>query len=179
LGASAGPVPTFAGMARKTETVEIGGNKYEITQLGATLGGEVMFRLGRAFGAILAGLKTGNLTVDTLDPADFNWLVQVMIPSTKVGMIDVKGKGDLRWHPLKVDFDDHFAGRYPQMMEWLKSCLEVNYGPLQGTLGSIFRGVAALSVSTPQTVSTGSPGDSSSAPDSRSDHSQSSTETGA
>jgi len=157
-------MPDLPGFGRRQKTIEIDGVQYKITQLGATTGGQVMFRLGRAFAAIIAGLRVGNLTVDTLDPADFDFLVKVMQPTTDVGITDTRGDGQVKWHKLTVDFDEHFAGRYPQMLEWLKGTLEANFGPLQDALGSLFRGAAALSDSKPQKESTGSPGDSSSPP---------------
>jgi hypothetical protein len=155
-------------MPKKQETVEIDGVKYRITQLGALTGKQLMFRLGRTFAAVALGLRSGTLDVgviSSLDPADFDWIVQTLIPTTDVGIHDVEGDGKLKWHKLSVDFDDHFAGRYPQLIEWLQAGLEVNFGPLRDALGSIFRGAAALSASSPPKASTGSAGDSSSARD--------------
>lgn len=151
-------------MPRKTETVAIGGFEYRITQLGATTGGQVMFRLGRAFAVIMAGLKDGTFSVESLSPADFDWLVKTMQGTTQVGIPDVKGDGSVKFHNLSLLFDDHFAGRYPELIEWLKGALEVNYGPLGAALGSIFRGATALSDSKLPPGSTGSSPDSSSVP---------------
>lgn len=123
-----------------------------------------MFRLGRAMGVIIAGLRVGSIDLRALSPEDFDWLVQQMIPMTQVGVVDVAGDGKVKWHALVVDFDDHFAGRYKQLIAWLKFALEVNFGPLQDALASVLRGSAALSDSKPPQASTGSSGDSSSAP---------------
>jgi hypothetical protein len=158
-------------MPKQTQETTIDGVPYRVTQLGATTGGQIMFRLGRAFGAVVAGLRVGNVTLDALDPADFDWLVKTLQPATKVGIVDVAGGGKVNFVDLPHVFEDHFAGRYPQMLEWLKFSLEVNYGPLQGALGSLFRGAMALSPSISPKASTGSPLDSSSAPASTSAHS--------
>ena len=46
-------MPDLPGFGRRQKTIEIDGVQYRITQLGATTGGQVMFRLGRAFAAII------------------------------------------------------------------------------------------------------------------------------
>jgi hypothetical protein len=150
-------------MPKRQETVTISdGVQYRITQLGAMTGKQVMFRLGRVFAAVALGLRTGGVDVvgllSALDPVDFDWVVQTLIPTTDVGIIDVAGDSSLKWHKLSVDFDDHFAGRYPQLLEWLKAGLEINFGPLSDALGSIFRGAAGLSVSSHPKASTGTAG---------------------
>jgi hypothetical protein len=151
-------------MPRKQETIEIDGVQYRIRQMGAVTGGQVMFRLGRAFAMLAAGLANGTMDLQSLSASDFDWLIKTLILTTEVGIIDVNGTGDRKWHKLEHDYDEHFAGRYQQMIQWLKGALEINFGPLQDALGSLFRGASALSTSPRQPVSTGSSGDSSSTP---------------
>ena len=150
-------------MPRKVEEATIDGVRYQVQQVGAALGAEIMFRLARSFGAIIAGLNVGTLSVESLSPADFNWLLKQLVSGTKVGIVDEKGDGRERMADLSFVFDDHFAGRYPQMLEWMKFALEVNFGPLAGALGSLIRGAGMLgSNSSRPKAATGGSGDSSS-----------------
>jgi hypothetical protein len=153
-------------MPRETKETTIEGITYEVMQLGGKVAGDVMFRLGRAFGAVLGGLKNGELRLDMLEQADFDWLREVMIKETKVGIVDTVGGGKVRMMPLATVFDEHFAG--PEgiraQFQWLLFCLEANFGPLQDAVGKIIRGVKAPSLSKPPTAPSGSVGDSSSAP---------------
>jgi hypothetical protein len=87
-----------------------------------------------------------------------------MQTGTKVGIVDDAGGGTVRMIDLKLVFEDHFAGKYAELLEWLKFSLEVNFGPLPVALGNVIRGATALSSSTRPPASTGSPGGSSSPP---------------
>jgi|ERR1700722_14229563 len=153
-------------MPRELKDTTIDGITYQVMQLGGKMAGDVMFRLGRAFGSVLGGLKNGELRVDMLEQADFDWLRDVMIKESKVGIIDTVGGGKVNMVPLATVFDDQFcgpAGVRAQFM-WLLFCLEANFGPLQDAVGEIIRGVKAQSPLKPPTAPNGSAGDSSSAP---------------
>lgn len=157
-------------MPRKIGERTIDGVRYQVQQVGASLGAEIMFRLARSFGAILAGLNVGTLSVESLSPADFNWLLKTLIAGSKVGIVDEKGDGRERMADLSFVFDEHFAGKYPQMLEWMQFALEVNFGPLDAALGSLIRGAGMLgSNSSRRPAATGGSGDSSSTPDARSE----------
>lgn len=162
-------------MPRETKDTTIAGVRYQVTQLGATTGGQVMYRLGRAFAVLMAGAAQDKIDLGALPPSDFDWLVKTLQATTKVGIVDdvtitdklgnaeKVGSGHERMLDLGMVFDDHFAGKYPQMLEWLKFALEVNFGPLSDALGGLIRGLTGLSPSKPQPAATGSPGGSSSA----------------
>jgi hypothetical protein len=144
-------------MPRKVQDQVIGDTTYRVTQLGATTGSKVMFRLIRAFASIAAGLQTGQLSFESMTPEDFDWLVTTMQPTTKVQVVDVAaGNGSSKFVDLSFMFDDHFAGKYFEMVDWLKFALEVNFGPFADVLGKIFREDKAESPSPPLTVSIGS-----------------------
>jgi len=148
---------------RETRETTIDGCTYRVTQLGATTGAQVMFRLGRAFAAVMASVSQGELDLAALSPSDFDWIVVTMKASTKFDLVDTVGGGTVRTVDLAPLFDEHFAGRYGQMLEWLKFALEVNFGPLADAVRSVLSGVTALSDSSRPKAATGSAGASSSA----------------
>lgn len=117
----------------------IGATTYTITQLGAKQGRSVMVRLFRILGPAAAGLTSGEDIEARLGNAltalarsasedDFNALCDTFAAATKIrkttetnagpGHIDV---------PLTPDFDNHFAGRYAELLQWFGACIEVNF----------------------------------------------------
>ncbi len=126
---------------RKTETRDIGGLRYQVMQLGAIRGRAVMLRLTKVIGPAIAALMAakpkgegkGILDVDVaalggifekleLTEADLEFFCQAFGEVSFVTLPDGK-------HPRVVDcFDDHFAGRYGDMLSWLAFSAEVNFG---------------------------------------------------
>lgn len=104
-------------MPRKTQETEIDGHKYRIRQLGAETGDAILFRLGRG------------LAMSDLKPEDFEYVRNVFRGSTELEIVDTKGDGRKTWVPLASSYDDHFAGRYESVAEWLKAAFELNFGP--------------------------------------------------
>ena len=127
---------------RKNVTREIRGFSYVVMQLGAGKGREVMLRLakvtGPAIGAILAAVPGGKLQnildadVTALGPAvgkifeslsaqDLAFFCQTFGETTLVYLEENK-------HPRVIDvFDEHFAGNYLAMLQWLAFAVEVNF----------------------------------------------------
>jgi len=123
---------------KETKTQEIGnrGFTYSVEQLGARQGGRVFARianmLGGALGSALSGGESFSVDsvgkvfaslAESITEENLDYLVDTFIPTTKVA-------GGQLPAPLPlsaVDPDQHFAGAYGEMMQWLGFCLEVNY----------------------------------------------------
>jgi len=130
------------------KTKSIGGKNYEVYELGAKKGRQVLTRLlrhlGPAVGAMgdtkgdaeaktLAGL--GKL-VESLTEADVDYFCDTFAAVTSVEM-----EGRM---PLLSDvFDLHFKADYLNMFKWLAFCLQVNFGSFLAGLGGP-EGLAAL-----------------------------------
>jgi|SRR6185436_16957014 len=123
-------------MSLTVETKTIGEHTYEVTQLGALVGRKVLFRLGKLLGPLMAGgdnpAAVAGATA-SLQDADFDWLCDVFAGSTKLIQQSTNG-------PIKIAlggvFDSHFAGRYDAMIQWLGTCVQVNFASFLAGLGS-------------------------------------------
>jgi len=125
-------------MARKTETVAIGGNTFQITALGTVRGKGLWDRLARAIGAnvsdvassagkgmerqAIAALRAlADVPQDLLDDLD-----EAFAGSCKVQ----KGGVFLELGSSRIEggvFDQAFEGAYDSLMEWRIACLKVNF----------------------------------------------------
>lgn len=131
-------------MARHSETSPpIGDYRYRVTQLGVTQGLEVMAELAKMLLPGMGGMASGGLgkilQADTgsqqfamaatklaqaIDSAKVQKVVKVLAKTTAVFG---EGFGDAG-APLDIHLEDHFAGRYGELVGWMKFALEVNYG---------------------------------------------------
>jgi hypothetical protein len=148
-------------MPRKTQEFEIDGHLYQVQQVGAETGDAILFRLGRG------------LAMSDLKPEDFEYVRNVFRGSTKLQIVDTKGDGRKTWVPLASCYDDHFAGRYEAVAEWLKAVFELNFGPFVAAVTRIVGTRAAVLNSLFPTAVPGASGDSSPANTSASEASQS------
>src|SRR4051812_19642750 len=113
-------------MARKTEKTKIGAFEYEMKQLGAYKGQEVVTRLAPLFGLIVSKAQKdpAGAIADALGmikPEDVRFLSDTFAEVTIVK--DAKGVPC----PLSPIFDEHFAGEYKAMMQWLGFGLSSNF----------------------------------------------------
>ena len=130
---------------RESKQHNINGFTYTISQLGAKEGRRVLARILRsvAGAATAAGelaKEGGDATeaalsgvaklVENLSDADVDYLCDTFAATTTVGP---EGK-DVALQ-LKDCFNEHFAGRYGDMVKWLWASLETNYGSFLGGLG--------------------------------------------
>jgi hypothetical protein len=116
---------------RQVEEKVIGGDTFEVTQLGAISGSKVLVRVLKILGPAFASKDVGKMDVgkmfEALQEDDLDYLVKAFGPMTLV-----KGKGQ-----LSDIFDLQFAGKYKDMFTWLFFCLQLNYGDfLKGGLAS-------------------------------------------
>lgn len=112
----------------------IGDTTYEVIPLSASDSLEVA---ARVLGVVGTGLKSvaalrdaaqavGVLlasSLDALDAADLKFLATTFAAVTKVVNGDKKV-------PLTNTYDEHFRGRFWDMLEWVRFAAEVTYGPL-------------------------------------------------
>jgi hypothetical protein len=142
-------------MGRKKEKSDpIGGFRYEVRQLPATEGLEIMTdlsqqilpSLGEIFkkvSGIPGGLK--GLSFETLVStheggdvlaaaakymvANLSGEKVLKIVRAMVGCTEIYGPGfGDAGAPMSSHFDEHFAGRYGELVRWLAFALQVNYG---------------------------------------------------
>jgi hypothetical protein len=111
-------------MPREAQKKEIDGLSYSVTPLGTTEGLKVLNRLQKLVAAgasaehFVAGVLAALTETDTLFLCDtFKKLTLVEIAPGKEPC-------------LKDFFEDHFTANYGALVQWLKFCLEVNYGSL-------------------------------------------------
>ena len=133
----------------KTETREIGGQRYAVTQFGTAEGLQIFFWLGKLVGPSIAALikqwQGKSIQASTIGAAlaelsngltfgDFDRLVQACARSTRVVVTNDKGE------TVNVPLDKTigtvaFAGDYLSLMKWLGFCLELNFASFFAGLG--------------------------------------------
>ena len=162
-------------MPRETKETEIDGHRYQVTQLGADTSDLILFRSAPAVAAGIRAFLRGAGSADSIAGAligtlgamsleDFKFVKDAMREATRRLVVDELAGGKSRWVPLKVDYDDHFAGRNLAALKWLRFALEVNFGPFFAGLSELADGLRGLSPSSSQATPAGGPGDSSPAP---------------
>ena len=135
----------------KSETREIGGKHYCVTQLAAEPGQFLFFQLvkfaGPSVAALLNDWRGEGATVDAgtvgkalseltsqLTYETFRKFVDTFIDSTVViGGVDANGN-EIR-QPLSKSKALAFAGDYGSLVKWLGFCLEVNYASFFADMG--------------------------------------------
>ncbi|HVJ26395.1 MAG TPA: hypothetical protein VM493_02600 [Vicinamibacterales bacterium] len=127
-------------MARSTKQLTIGKHEYELMTLGALKGAELWLDLLRIIAVPIEALaskeKAGEdeivtaiaAAVRSIDHATaakfyaaFGPMSKVRVPGQSVGEPE-------RWPTLEgAVFDDHFAGNYVEMTEWLVQSIKFNF----------------------------------------------------
>ncbi len=124
---------------RKTKDFTIGDGQYRITQLGAKEGRKIWLRLVRALTPALEQLASEPQVSDktlvgalgallrNIDDETTEALYETFGKTCAVCVVDSKGE---RWPDLTGPvFDDHFAGNYVAMSQWLGECVLFNFLP--------------------------------------------------
>lgn len=129
-------------MAIESRETTIGGTTYRVTQLGTKRGTSLLVRLvrllGPGVGSLVGGL--GRTDVNSLDSAlavgvddamhdlamrlDDKEVQLVLEEFAKLTAVVQSDEIELRLWDI---YDDHFAGRYDEMLRWAKFCMEVNF----------------------------------------------------
>lgn len=144
------------GTEKKTHT--IGGHEYELETFGARQGMAVLLTLTRFLGPALADVMGAGQDVEaslsrglatfaaTAKPADLDTLVDAFSGRTKL-LLEATTKAGTRKVPtaLAPILDDHFAGRYTDLIQWLVWCIQENFsGFFAGPPTELIASVAGL-----------------------------------
>lgn len=131
------------------ESGMIDGFTYKVTQLGAKEGRRVFARLVSTLGGAVGALAKEVMNASEgkqeggVDAAQgVASFADRITPETLDFFCDTFSTYTLICHgateqPMAREFDDHFAGRYAQMVQWLIFCIEVNFGSFLKGLGDI------------------------------------------
>ena len=127
-------------MARKSETVTIDGETYEVTQLGAIEGSSLYHELVKALGPMLR-----EELPKQLDQEASGALAGIIIRAIEVLPGDLVARmrtafmrncklhtGGIAVEMTESIFDQHFAGRYGLMTKWMVHCLKLNFAGFLG-----------------------------------------------
>jgi hypothetical protein len=142
-------------MAIESKLIEVDGKKYRVKKFGGKTTGKVMSRL-------FLGAAQGKLV-----PGDIDWLVELLAEQTQVGVVDDAGDKRVTYvgfDTLPGGFDDYFAGDPIGLLKWAGAALDVSFGSFLGVLQALESKQKELFESSSTAKSTGSSGESSSAP---------------
>lgn len=122
---------------RKQESKEICGTTYHVTQLGARKGTEVLLMLK----GIVANHEKGMAgMLEAVSSEVFFSVADTMAKYTEFDTV----VGNKPARPrLDQVFDDHFAGRYDAMFEWLVFALQVNFADFTNALPELLQRLVA------------------------------------
>lgn len=136
-------------MALKTETREIGGKTYRVTQLGTEHGLRLFFKLGKlvgpSVGALLREWQGGAINKDTVAAALTEFVAGMEYPTFRdfvdtfmtATVIVTPGADGAREQLTKLESIKAvaFQGDYASLMKWLGVCLEVNFASFFADMG--------------------------------------------
>lgn len=154
---------------RKVVEKTIGAHRYQVKQMGALTGGELIFRIGMPLVGLVAAKTLDGNAIRSLQKAigieDFKWAIEQFVACSKVLIVDEKGATNVRtgqkasnWIPLAHVYDEHFADDYMGWMQWLQFVAEVNFRDFFSGAASKEQEAPAASESSSQPTATGSPG---------------------
>lgn len=125
----------------ETKDKEIGEVVYRVKQFGAKRGRQVLFRVSQMLGPTLAQATEGDYAAafkafaETAKLEDFEWLCDTFADGTSVVLKTTNGN-EVPQSLAKV-YDEHFVGRYLEMLEWLVFAFEVNFGGFLEQMGLV------------------------------------------
>ena len=114
---------------RESKVHNINGTNYTIQMLGAKVGKSLLARMLRMFGPAIEAEDTMTRLCAALTDTDLDFLCDTFAATTMVEL------GPDRLVPLKGVFEDHFAGKYGDMVKWLWASVETNYGTFLADVG--------------------------------------------
>ncbi len=127
----------------KTEERVIGGFRYRMTQVPMDVGEQIVLRLGRPVAALFSRVATETNEISfkraliagigpalaELSGKDLRYVRKHLAANTVVFLPDGLPGRDakkVREWPLAEHYNEHFAGRYPEAMQFLKWGIEFN-----------------------------------------------------
>lgn len=163
----------------------IAGTGYRMDTLGAVKGSAVALRvlppMVAALSSALSRLEPGKsidklnwtdlagaiggaaVLLEKLSEADLKFICDAFAEKTTVGVTTPQekaaGEETVRWFPLRAVFDDHFAGEYEALGQWLLWGIQVNrfLGRLSGSLTKAAASMAQVRQAPPGTAQEASP----------------------
>lgn len=162
-------------MAREVVEREIGGHVYKVTLLGAKAGRTMIVRLLKLLGPTLAGFVENTVTGkgDGIESIALGIAEAFRQLAEKIHADDIGAISDelAKFTSVVIDherqpqldrvFDDHFAGKYDCMLQWLAFALEANFSSFFGgsagaktLLGRVMTAIASMSTSRPASTGT-------------------------
>lgn len=124
-------------MALKLEKKRIGRFDYEVKQLGAIAGRDLLVRMSKMLGPALGMILSGKASLaqagaalasasQMLEPAELEHFCDVLGRSSSVYVTEA-GKPAVKTLDLAYQ-ELHFAGEYAEMFQWIGFAMEVNFG---------------------------------------------------
>ncbi len=134
--------------------ITVGATEYRIVQLGALEGRRLWLRLLKTISSIIGQLATKEtideatmaaalkVLVSELDEQTYEMMCTAFSKRCEIHVIDDKGD---RWPKLDGLFDQHFAGDYIGMSQWLGENILFNFANFSGdaSLGKLIAAVKA------------------------------------
>lgn len=120
-------------MPRRADNYTIRGTVYRINHVEARVGLDIVTRLAALAPALLTALTSESAAAlrGVLSPADVAFVAQAFAECTTLPPMTfqtanagaVQGGDPV---PLAAAFNDHFAGKYGELFEWLAACFKHN-----------------------------------------------------
>ena len=129
---------------------KIGETTYRVTPFGARKGRSVLFLLSKLLGGTLGALKDaeGGDVLAGISAALGAWALSAREEDFEAVCTALEGGSEFRmavgadvavWQSLATHFDQHFVGKYDEMIGWIAFALEVNFSSFfVGTLTAGF-----------------------------------------
>ncbi len=117
----------------------IGDSNYYIAQLGVKEARRIGRRLAKVFAVSAEAELKAEKFFEVLTDEEFDFLCDTFAKSTTVSPADSPimaqtGQPEKMW-PLMGRMDAQFSGHLGLLMQWLKACVEVNFGNFLDDLG--------------------------------------------
>lgn len=129
-------------MSERVKEKTIGKHRYRVALFGARQGQRMLTKLTKKAAPVLGALaEAGTLSGAGLGKAAEALGAQLSeedfdsIAAEFADVTDVK-VGD-KWPRLSHVYDEHFAGNYAELLEWLKFAIEANYSDFLGRVANI------------------------------------------
>lgn len=132
---------------RETRSITIKNTPFTITQLGAMTGRKVLLRAVRLIAPVVrSGANRENVeavieaVLSNIEEADFDFMCDAFSGATSMKKMTTAKM------PMLVDvpfnFDEHFAGNYTAMFEWLTAHIKLNFESFLVEIGEMMKGLA-------------------------------------
>jgi hypothetical protein len=147
---------------RETVQTTIGDTTYHITKLGTKDSRRIGRRLARIFGVSAEAEQKAAKFFEVLSDDEFDFLCDTFAKVTMISPADsplnaATGAPEKMW-ALTAKMDDHFSGHLGLMMQWLKACVEANFGNFLEELGPELKAyMEALATPEPPMMTIGAP----------------------